>query len=409
MRLRKLGYGQSLMFLAPPEVHQKIKALAGKDENALDGYNVVAWSLEQNCLSIERSQPLRIMQGLSYHRRQRIVDEFTNDNVDLPKLIMSVDPTSDRVKTFREKEEQRLRDLYAPSQMRSIVNPGIVECSRQSSDRVVKTLLDMWKGLDPAASAGASMHEEHEREVAHEVEQETQVQRPPKVTALKPTVDPLLKEHVWWGDLATFNKFLLAHARVVNGTSAANGVFGIRPWSHLRVTKDFADTVARPLFGYNDNYLRPVNWVLTSKHEGREAGPESLLLLSQFEVNEYLRDIQKPSSGVRLHVYEPRVTKSMGSVDFGIDPPPPSMDEWQSLTGGVRRELNLFAGQLYFSTYSEYQKLCEDLGPRLNPSVDQTLSFVKAWIAIRRKGQNFTQTHLGQMVNGRSIKEEAFE
>ena len=85
------------------------------------------------------------------------------------------------------------------------------------------------------------------------------------------------------------------------------------------------------------------------------------------------------------------------------------MDAWQTLTGSQLRELNLFAGQLYFNSYEDYKKLCEDLGTGPGSSVDQILSFVKAWIAIRRKGQDFTQTHIGQMVNGRVINEEAFE
>ena len=42
MRLRKLGQGQTLMFLAPPEVNKKIAKLSGKSENSLDGYDVVA-------------------------------------------------------------------------------------------------------------------------------------------------------------------------------------------------------------------------------------------------------------------------------------------------------------------------------------------------------------------------------
>ncbi len=99
----------------------------------------------------------------------------------------------------------------------------------------------------------------------------------------------------------------------------------------------------------------------------------------------------------------------MTAVDVGTEPVSRSVDDWQSLSSGIRRELNLFAGQVYLNSYKDYEKLSKDLGPRLNPSIEQTRSFVKAWIAIRRKGQDFLQSHIGQMVSGRSIKEEAFE
>ena len=76
MRLRKLGQGQTLMYLAPPEVHKQIAQLSRKDEEELDGYPVVAWALEQSCRTIEKSQPLKILQGLQYHHRQTCVDNF---------------------------------------------------------------------------------------------------------------------------------------------------------------------------------------------------------------------------------------------------------------------------------------------------------------------------------------------
>ena len=78
MRLRKLGQGQSLMFVAPPEVHQSIVNITGKRGSVIDGYDVVAWSLEQSCLSIERSQPLRVLQGLNHHHRRKTMNTFAN-------------------------------------------------------------------------------------------------------------------------------------------------------------------------------------------------------------------------------------------------------------------------------------------------------------------------------------------
>lgn len=404
MRLRKLAHGQSLLFLAPPEVHQSITELAGKPENQLDGYDVVAWSLEQSCQSIERGQPLRILQGLNHSQRQIIMRHFSTAYPHLDDLDKEADVPSELINAFREKEEQSLHDLYAPPSLKDNVLLGVIEASKKVSDTAVQTLLNMWRELDLAGSEGPSLHEEHEREVAHEVEQETQIQRPARVKALPPAVDPDLRDFVITGEIESFMQFPKVYDCVVSLTSTK--LDGNNPWPHLRATDDFVQTVERPQSGYYDEYLRPVNFVLTSK---QEVEPMYLLLISQYEANELLREIQNPASGVRLQVYEPRTMKSMTAVDFGSGEVSRSVDDWQSLSSGIRRQLNLFAGQVYFNDYKDYRKLCKELGIRLNPSVEQTHSFVKAWISIRRKGQDYLQSHVGQMVSGRSIKEEAFE
>lgn len=410
MRLRKLAQGQSLLYVAPPEVYQNIMELSGKPALELDGDDVVAWSLDQSCQSIERSQPLRILQGLSYSQRQAVMENFSNTHIDLGSLVTEIDLSSDLVKAFREKEEQRLNSLYAPVQLKTNILPSIIESSQGSSDPMVKQLVEMWVGMNSAISEGASMHEEHEREVSHEVEEETQVERPPKAVPHIPAVDPNLREFISKGCLDDLVHFSPAHTRVMKSTSAKDPHSGNR-WIHLRVTNDFANTVECPLSGFYDDYIRPVNWVLTSQEEPKAT---QLLIISQFEVNELLREIQKPTAGVYLHMYEPRLTKSMSSVNIGIrslsikdSPIPPSLEGWQSLDNGLRRELNLLAGQLYFNTHKDYRRLYKEL--KRAQSMDQTLSFVKAWIAIRRKGQDFLQTHVGQLVSRRALDEEVFE
>ena len=406
MRLRKLAQGQTLIYLAPPEVHKNIVKLTGKNDADIDGYDVVRWALEQSCLSILRSQPLRVLQGLNHNRRQKAMENFLQCCPDLDEIAQRIDISSEMVVALREREEQRLNDLYAPFSLRVNKNPDLIKSSQDSSDHIVRRLLDMWEGLDHGASEGATMHEEHEREVAHEVEQETQVERPPRVEPCKRAVDPHLRAFVSTGLLANFCQFPMAHDRVVKVWTSAKLPGTTKSWPHIRVTSDFANTVERPQTGFYDNYLRPINWVLTSKKEEKAI---NLLVISPFEANELLRDIRCPSSGVKLHVYEPRVTKSMTSVDCILVPDSVSLKQWQLLDSSLKRELNLFAGQLYFNEHEDYVGLCHEMASTPATPVDKYLFFIKSWIAIRRKGQNFLQTHVGQMVSGRSIKQSAFE
>lgn len=403
MRLRKLAQGQTLMYLAPPEVHQDILATTGKSGGRLDGYDVVAWCLVQSCLSIERSQPLRVMQGLNHHRRQLAMKNF---RASIGKLREPLGATASLWEAFadrfREKEEQTLDDLYGPKSAAKDIFGDL-----QDSEEI-RQLRAIWKSLDPSTASIASMREEHEREVAVEVEQESQIQRPPKAEPLNPAVDERLIRFVHAGSLGSFEPF----AKVFDHTSSCSSAKepeAVLVWSNVRATRDYLNTVVHPTNGFCDHYFRPANWVLTSKHETYAT---ALLLISQYEVNELLNEIHSPSSHVNLHIYEPRVTKSMRSVDNargGSQVKSRSVQNWQTLSGGLRQELNSFAGQLYFNSYLDYRAYLEDLERRTGGSVDKVLEFIKAWTAIRRKGHNFLQTHVGQMVSMRTLKEEAFE
>ena len=405
MRLRKLGQGQSLMFVAPPEVHQSIMEVTGKPGSQIDGYDVVAWSLEQSCLSIERSQPLRVLQGLGHHQRQQKFTSFTKRYPSLEDVANETDATKGFISAFREKEEQRLTDLYAPASLKTSTIPNVIDSSQEDPDPTVQELLAMWRNVDLSISQGASMHEEHEREVAHEVEQETQVQRPLRVKALARIVDPSLRSFVRTGSDLVLPEFRRAYY-VVDQTSAKDTA-AAELFEHVRVTVDFMRTVARPLSGHYDSYVRPANWILTSNQNPK---PADLLLISQYEANQLFDYIHATSSRVKLHTYEPRVTKSMRAVDLA---PPhltfPSVLGWQNLTRSLRRELHLFAGQLYFNTFEEYREFLADMiTAKPATQAEGVLRFIKAWVAIRRKGQNFLPTHVGQMVSNRTIKEKAF-
>ena len=411
MRMRKLAHGQSLMFVAPPEVHREITKHSKNTNGDLDAYDVMSWCLEQSCCAIEQAQTLRILQGLSHGQRRANMKAFLEKHSKGDEIDHNVDCFSDVVLKFREKEAQRLKDLYEPPHKKAKDVMNTIQLSQGDSDPTMQELRRIWHSLTKSAHETAALGEEHEREIAHEVERETQIQRPPKVGSLEREVDPDLQAFINSGVLEDFQKFTLAYDIVVQKTSIKSLGSKRHPWYHIRATRGFANTVQKPASGFYDNYLRPVNFVLTSKDEIK---PSTLLMISPWETNTYLREIQSANSHVILHIYEPRVTKSMRSVDFGLDPPPASMEAssmeaWQTLDSGLRRELNLFAGQAYFNTWKDYSKMKKDLGPRLNPSVEQTLTFVRSWTAIRRKGQDFSQTHIGYLTSGRTIKEENFE
>lgn len=55
MRLRQLGTTQSILWVAPPEVHQSILDLQSKQEgDSIDSYDVICWLLKQTRIGIEQ-------------------------------------------------------------------------------------------------------------------------------------------------------------------------------------------------------------------------------------------------------------------------------------------------------------------------------------------------------------------
>ncbi|KAL8922139.1 MAG: hypothetical protein Q9208_005334 [Pyrenodesmia sp. 3 TL-2023] len=405
MRLRQLGQGQSLMFVAPPEVHREILKTTSKAPSAkLDGLDVIEWALEQSCLQIERNQPLRVVQGLNYFHRRENIDELSKS---LPTLSTGDECNSlgALVKRIIEREAQSLHDLYSPEPMRSKDDPDMVKASRKKSGKEIQELIGLWDRIGVQAARSASLHEEQEREVAHEVEQETQIERPPAATPLKPKLDRKLMEFIRSGTPASIERFLSAYDGVLMHSSAAPLLNGrLQPWSHVRVSQDFVDTINCSKVCASDHYIRPVHWVLVSKDEG----VGSALLISQYEVNRVFNEIQAPTSRVTLVCYEPRVTRSMLSLDASTNSSfslPGAKVAWESLSIAARQELHLFSGQLYFTTFEEYKHLSEAL---VNKSAAPPI-FIKEWAGIRRKGQNYLQTHVGQIVNGRLLQREMFE
>ena len=110
MRLRQLAISQSVVFFAPPEVHQSILNFRGQlIKGLIDSHDVIAWLLEQTCCSIEQIQPLYISQGLEYCRRRLAAQ--TN-----PEASFQQDQRKAYLKVLEQPERYSLEKLYAPDQ-----------------------------------------------------------------------------------------------------------------------------------------------------------------------------------------------------------------------------------------------------------------------------------------------------
>jgi hypothetical protein len=94
-------------------------------------------------------------------------------------------------------------------------------------------------------------------------------------------------------------------------------------------------------------------------------------------------------------------------------------------------ELNLFAGQLYFDSREEYERVCVMLAlsmahsgaeceidgfvspPRRtggnSPFAKSKITISKTLVSLRRKGMLYSRTHLGQILNANPLSEKTLQ
>jgi len=416
MRLRQLATKQSVVFFAPPEVHQSIVSMRGKSRSAeVDAHDVISWLLEQTCHSIEQIQPLYISQGMDYC--QRTLSALTNKDAS-----SDTEQRTRYLKVLEQPEQYSLEHLYGPRKKAKAHPASTVDVPLL--EEYSKQLTHMRENLrDTADTVQALAHQEveQEREVAIEVETVREVKKPPRATALKhPPLHQDVISFAKRGRLLTSSS-AYEQAFVAMRRTAVGQRYGINSTateSKLYVTSDFMATIHTPRGQPRDEYLRPVQWILWSTVS------EAAMIISPPEAEAILDDLR---FSTHLICYAAPVTRSMLAFDtlkFYSVPCLPA--KWRAPRWLVR-DLGIFAGRLYFA-YENYPAICEAIGipppddvplegdgwdelpfsevtSKVSEPFSQTpLEFLHKWLAARRKGQDFSQTPMGHVCSGKEVK-----
>jgi hypothetical protein len=406
MRMRQLGKGHSVMFFAPGEVDRRIRSRIPSGV-ASDGrvrvLDVLRWAMQETCEDIRHRLPYWAQQGLDHHKRFTAYKEHTSTG-DLDALR----------NVWLQPESRTLEEMYwvTPDAAMSLEMYGIPALKERIERLGVTQLVDV------------RMAEEQEREADHEVEQERHIVRPPKVQPAIHVIHKDILEFVSTGGLRVSSKHISPLLVPLGMTEAFNSM---SVWSPPLATADFTTTV----LGFKHNgltdYLRPVNWILSSG----SGNASTVVVISPYEANELLPIIRKKNT-VRLHVYAPQVTSSMRTFsDFTFHTTPDSRSpagQW-SAPAHIRTEVNLFAGQLYFDSREEYERMCVLLALSMahpgaeyceidgfvppayrtggwSPLVKSKVAVLKTLIGLRRKGMSYSRTHMGQILNASPLSEE---
>jgi hypothetical protein len=417
MRLRLLGKSQSVVFFSPPEVHQSLLDLRTAARASpcvpLNSVDVIRWLLEQTCNGIEQLEPLYFNQGIGYLQRMQA-------KLDHPDFLENDVSRNTYLKVVRSKELQCLKQLYEPkhqqrgaaiktSAFAPVLQPFVSEALQRR-----KCFQD--RGF--AVHSSALEEVEQEREMEFEVESVREIQQPVHFKALKVArLHSDVKEFAMTGrlpaDSDAFQPMFCAlqktalgiqHGTVTAATSAAK----------LYVSTQFSRIVR--VNEPNDNFLRPCHWLLWSR------SCETGLLVSPEEANcliPILRQNYAKGQVCHLVVYAAPITRRMlqfNNIDYFAIPPLPAgfqTPRW------LKVELGIFSGRLYFE-WDEYEEIMSYLGVQVVKDKDgqdlqivrkeafatKPLAFLHAWLAIRRKGQDFEHTPMGFITTGKPLSKD---
>ena len=252
MRLRQLGTTQSVVFFAPPEVHQSILDLRQKGPaDRVTSYDVICWLLEQTCAGIEQLQPLYYSQGADFCRRM----QAATSNAD---FLSNARERDAYLEILRQTERQTLEQLYevreTPKASKAVpfTSPQIAGFMKELDARKRN-----FQDTGNAVHGSALQEVEQEREVAFEVESVRVVQQPLHMTplffqGLHRDIFTFFETGRLFVESAAYEPAFMALRKTALGQK--HGINASKSATRLHVTMEFMKTVSLPLGRPQDSF-----------------------------------------------------------------------------------------------------------------------------------------------------------
>lgn len=396
------AHSQSILWLSPPEVHQSIIKLTRKSKDEkLSSVDVIHWILEQTCRKIELYQPLYVSHGLGYCARQSALDVYNLDPNDESSR-------ANLLSVMEQPETRTLDELYLPSSTTE-TPPAYVDMT--STSRFADYELSLKQFQAEVGSerflTDSSAHEEQERELAVEVEEERHVQRPPPAKPLDHDIHEDVKHFVSKGLMPPSPQGVKPVFAASEGTSLQKLFKDPKMGGILEASQDFLNTVDSE---HLDDYQRPVSWLLWSDSSSQ------CLAISPYEA-ERLLPLLKGQKRVYMIQYAAPVSRQTLHFDrmqFRSIPTLPRA--WQPPTWLVRA-VGLFAGRTFFS-WKEANAMCAfldlpkasdaedaDTAASVKPLMKKPLRVVHKWTMLRH-GADFSYSPMGYLCSERVLKKD---
>jgi len=422
MRMRKLGKGQSVVFLVPDEIKNKILEQKTQFDCAnISVSDVLSWAISETCVDIRRSMPLWAAQGQRFQQQNELWAEARgSDGFNMSKA---------HAQKFLEEESQSLEHRYRP------VTALDVSCFvREGKSKYGDMIAERCREFSNLRFDAATLQEEQERELAPEIEQERQVQKPASASPALQEVHPDMIRFVAEGIPIPDSQAYIPAFEILRNTSAAAHLDVSQFPRDLLVTMDFDRTVQVSGSSYiSDAFLRPVQWILTSIGDETRNNVVYMIIISPHEAQELLPKISA-SKKVALHLYSPRSNLGLRPIDgLQLYIIPAQLTE-RIIPRRLTVQLNLFAGQLYLDSFDEYVEVCEMLGIAWQATEagyvvaadgfivqggagtlkstfkDSPVKFLRVLLTkIRRNCEGVEKTHMGKILDGRLLRASDFD
>ncbi|KAH7127985.1 hypothetical protein B0J13DRAFT_646104 [Dactylonectria estremocensis] len=304
MRMRMLGHGETVVFCIPKEIEEKI--------------------LMQKGWTPPMAPDITISDVLGW-----VISETLKHN---------------GASRFLEDEAQSLDSRYRPQSSQNTLSLILQRVNTSAGGKLPRRCQEFGlMRLDQGC-----LQEEQERELSPETEKERHVELPPALEGRNHRIHPNLRRFVKSGGCQS-----------LENTSAATYFDISQLPCDIWVTDDFASTIGVPAgSGHkSDLFQRPVQWVLTSNLSSTESC--CLVIISPFEAQELLYLIME--SNITLHLYAPRPNLEFQRLNhMSLYTVPPRAEDVK-IPEHLIVYLNLFAGQLYLSSFKEYVRICDNL------------------------------------------------
>jgi hypothetical protein len=428
MRMRKLGKGQTVVFCVPAEITTKIReTLHMTLGDEIGVREVLRWVISETHAETRHSMTLWAHQNHRFNIQQELWEKNT---INGKRLLTTVGATE-----FLEPEARDIQFRYQPRVNKKSPLLRLDEDPRPRSKEIVKRC----QKFGMLEFNARKLTEEQERELNPEVDIDAErvVQKPPHARPLKHVLRDAVVRFVQTGVPEFGSPAYIPAFEVLRKTTAGQH-FDISQLgsSSFLATTDFAKTVVNPGTGsLADSYQRSVQWILSARDIGSHT-IKFIMIISPFEAQGLMGDIFR-SSSVALHLYRARQNLShisMDRLDFHTISPQ-SLD--LNLPPALSVQLNIFAGQPYFSSYQDYRTTCAFLGLASGPTPEgwtvaadgfiecdahgqpggpdsrvrtSPVNFLKLLMSkIRRGGRDVAKTHVGKLVEGRVLTAGEFE
>ncbi|KAJ2972741.1 hypothetical protein NQ176_g6980 [Zarea fungicola] len=392
MRMRKLGSGQSVVFCVSQEMQFRVNKAAGISPGSdIAVSDVLIWAIHETHANLHRVMPLWASQGVRFERQKKIWKSATK--TDGIKMVPG------QAEEFLEEEAKTIECRYRPSvhnsaiELQSLLGKlGLDECEE------IAAIQARCDDFGVSQSSATALQEEQEKELAPEIEQERQIERPPRAEPALHSIHKELVEFVTTGHITSNSSAILPAFSALAGTRVANSSNLVQFPCALLATADYASTVKlskrqKQIEGAADAFQRPIQWILTGCGT---TGCTNAVIISPHEAQELLPLVAQ-SKSTHLHIYAPRSSMTLAPMDalrlYTVPKIPPG---WR-LPDNLRLELNLFAGQLYFSSFDDYRRTCNMLSLAWRPPMAggvmvEADGFIAAGVAMNSDMEELRET-----------------